>query len=168
MGGPWDMKEGVDQAPLFPLVDILFSAAGVFLILIAVTQMLKARIQLPPRGPDAIIVLAQKDLYQLFTREDPTPRVLHRFELSRALDDILSQRDRILSLLIAFDANTFYERNLLNKLLKGLRQKNDEPPSDRQKSGIEIMWRPMADPEDLPPVLLEWQSRARGRADDAK
>ena len=89
---------------MLPLVDILFSSAGIFLILISIIHILQTQINIPPPTAEMAVVCSDNTPYRFFTQTDHQGIVVYSHEVERFIEERLRQRESLLPLLVAFDA----------------------------------------------------------------
>lgn len=146
------------QIPLLSLVDIFFSAAGIFLILISIINLLQTRMKLPPPVPDAVLICSSSEPFRYFTPDHPRGiDIGATYELKAFLTRSLKVRNKSLFLLIAFDGQAFAKKNTVNRLIKQINRENLKiGQGGGMASHIETMLWPLASPHDVPEIIKSW------------
>lgn len=142
---------------MLPLVDILFSSAGIFLILISIIHILQTQINIPPPTAEMAVVCSDNTPYRFFTQTDHQGIVVYSHEVERFIEERLRQRESLLPLLVAFDAEAFHEKDRLMKTIRTIRKNRMAKGEQRFHPHVETMPWPLAEPGELPPIVLKWQ-----------
>ncbi len=145
---------------MLPLVDILFSSAGIFLILISIIHILQTQINIPPPTAEMAVVCADNSPYLFFTQADHQGIAVYSHEAAQFIEARLRQREDILPLLVAFDAEAFHEKDRLMKTIRAIGKKRMENGEQRIPPHVETMLWPLAESGELPPIILKWQKDA--------
>ena len=159
------------QAPLLPLVDVLFSSIGIFLILIsfnAITRVPVPQAQTQAEQPDAVMFCLHEDQFILHTQEEPEGIQFQTPDLTPVLDNLTKGRRDGLSLLVAFHRDSFREKESAMAAIRRLKKASagSIPPEDWIV--VEASLWPLSDNMDNPPPVIDVWKRRRDADHDGQ
>jgi hypothetical protein len=159
---PFDPSSGLaSRPPLMSLVDILFSAVGIFLIFISLNAVVRARVDRSPHQADAVIVCHPEDRFKLYTIEKPLGIELEKSRIQGDLKTLLSNLNRNMALMIAFGSESFPQVDHVEEQVAEL----NEPPNGKMENGrqkgIKVMYWPLSDKDsEVAPLMRDILKRA--------
>lgn len=148
---------GFETASLLPMVDILFAAVGIFLILVTVLSTVKTREPAAPEQPDMVLVCFPGGMLQLFSPDHPSGVLMPLEELQSVLGRHLN-RLAMTRIVCAFSGDAFREQSNLQAALNKMRKKVFQGDNIGEGTNIDYIWWPLPanDPSEIP-VVVQWQ-----------